>query len=1030
MKGLRELLIAVMVLKAISLDGTTFVVTENGDNINGPNGLLGDTGSLRYVLNQINQSDFDDYVIQFNISNPTILLADMLPLLNMMGANNLTIDGSNNGSPIIIDGQNATRGFFAKQGDITLTHMTIQNTIAQGGLGADTLTNCGAGGGGMGAGGGLFVYQAAVTLSDVTFDSNQAIGGNGGSSNCDQTCFANSGAGGGGMGGSGGNNGGGGGGLGGNGGNGNPISGGGGGIGPNGNGGTALIPNGLNGGAIGGYAAGQGGGNTPGLGGQNGGGGGVGSVDGFGGGGGGGLAGNDGTYYNGGNGGFGGGGGCSSNKSPGLPGSGGFGGGGGGSGQYNDTITYGGSGGYGGGGGAGYTNGGIGGFGGGGGGGGLGNFGGYGGPGAGSGGDSIDIGTGAGGGGGLGAGGAIFVDYSDGGTLQITGPLTIRNSTVAPGIGGTGGPNGQAGSDGGTGGSALFITNDYSAPYFVNFAPPTNTTILINESIGDDSTSTLPIGQSYQPGTGNGVGIIKSGDGTLILNGNNTYSQATQVLSGTLVVNGSIGNLEVNAGAMIKGIGQILGTTTIHGILSPGNSIGTVQFNSLTLNSSSVLNIEISPTDNSLVQVTNDATINNATLQIQPESGAYTIGTEYTILTAGTISGQFSNILAPTTFGFGLTYLPTSILLKILDAPDPIILTNLTGNSLNTAFYLNSLNLQDPTYFQLAQLPEDQLEAALETVNPSRNSFGTFIAQRNILMLSGLVTSYLSEQRAEMYQCCECLPNDCRAWLTGFGEFTHQKEKHQNPQFDVATGGVLLGLDCCYSDQLLLGGSLAYVSSKIDEKRHFGNIHVDGGYLALYSSYTHCNAFLDLAVWGGYNHIRNKRNIFFTGFSETARSDFSSWELDPHLALGYDLSLCNIIWEPFVALDYVNTFDSAYDEEGAGIFSMHIPRRYSSMLQTEAGVNGYWELDCFCIHGKMSYINRKPFSTGTLFPSVDGLGGSFKQSAFTHSQNLAAPGLEFCWRLQENSDFSLKYEGEYGSDYIDNVISLNIGYYF
>ena len=59
-------------------------------------------------------------------------------------------------------------------------NLTIENVVAQGGDGT------GAGGGGAGLGGGLFIGGAvsgdpgAVTLSDVTFLNDSAIGGNGG----------------------------------------------------------------------------------------------------------------------------------------------------------------------------------------------------------------------------------------------------------------------------------------------------------------------------------------------------------------------------------------------------------------------------------------------------------------------------------------------------------------------------------------------------------------------------------------------------------------------------------------------------------------------------------------------------------------------------------------------------------------------------------------------------------------------------------------------------------------------------------
>ena len=75
-----------------------------------------------------------------------------------------------------------------------------------------------------------------------------------------------------------------------------------------------------------------------------------------------------------------------------------------------------------------------------------------------------------------------------------------------------------------------------------------------------------------------GGGLSAIGAGTFILSGANTYTGATTVSVGTLLVNGNqssaTGNVSVASGAKLGGVGTIGGATTISGILAPGNSIG------------------------------------------------------------------------------------------------------------------------------------------------------------------------------------------------------------------------------------------------------------------------------------------------------------------------------------------------------------------------------------------------------------------------------------------------------------------------
>jgi len=91
-------------------------------------------------------------------------------------------------------------------------------------------------------------------------------------------------------------------------------------------------------------------------------------------------------------------------------------------------------------------------------------------------------------------------------------------------------------------------------------------------------------------GAGNTMGLLKSGTGTLTLSGNNTYTGTTTVSAGSLIINGNqsaaTGVLSVASGATLGGSGTIGGATTISGILSPGNSTGTLTVaNDVTWNS-------------------------------------------------------------------------------------------------------------------------------------------------------------------------------------------------------------------------------------------------------------------------------------------------------------------------------------------------------------------------------------------------------------------------------------------------------------
>lgn len=94
-------------------------------------------------------------------------------------------------------------------------------------------------------------------------------------------------------------------------------------------------------------------------------------------------------------------------------------------------------------------------------------------------------------------------------------------------------------------------------------------------------------------------GLRKAGAGTLQLSATSTYSGATQVAAGALIVNGQLVNtsgVTVDAGATLGGSGVIAALATVNGTLSPGNSPGEITLASLALGSTATTLIEIAGT--------------------------------------------------------------------------------------------------------------------------------------------------------------------------------------------------------------------------------------------------------------------------------------------------------------------------------------------------------------------------------------------------------------------------------------------------
>jgi autotransporter-associated beta strand protein len=171
--------------------------------------------------------------------------------------------------------------------------------------------------------------------------------------------------------------------------------------------------------------------------------------------------------------------------------------------------------------------------------------------------------------------------------------------------------------------------------------------------------------------------------GTVILSGANTYTGATVVSSGTLFVNGSLGDsaVTVNSGAIFGGSGTVGGSTTIEagGHLAPGNSPGTITFaDGLAFESGAIVDFELGAASD-LILVTGGTLSGPDSGQIifnLTNAGAFTEGT-YTLLdwTGASLDGFSSSdiVLGSTISGYyySIAQNGSTLLLTAVQVPEP-----------------------------------------------------------------------------------------------------------------------------------------------------------------------------------------------------------------------------------------------------------------------------------------------------------------------------------------------------------------------
>jgi autotransporter-associated beta strand protein len=184
-----------------------------------------------------------------------------------------------------------------------------------------------------------------------------------------------------------------------------------------------------------------------------------------------------------------------------------------------------------------------------------------------------------------------------------------------------------------------------------------NRTLTVTDTGG--ATIAGAIGQATS-----GLGLTKAGAGTLVLSASNTYTGATSVSGGTLLVDGAITSpVSVASGATLGGSGTTGAVTVLSGgILLPGRSgqPGILSAGGVSLNGGADFDVALDgPTPGASgyaqLDVSGTVSLNNSTLNVSVGYAA-AVGTSFTIIKnngPNAVAGTFLNLAEGATFVSG-----------------------------------------------------------------------------------------------------------------------------------------------------------------------------------------------------------------------------------------------------------------------------------------------------------------------------------------------------------------------------------------
>ncbi|WP_161965820.1 autotransporter domain-containing protein [Steroidobacter cummioxidans] len=437
--------------------------------------------------------------------------------------------------------------------------------------------------------------------------------------------------------------------------------------------------------------------------------------------------------------------------------------------------------------------------------------------------------------------------------------------------------------------------------------------------------------------------LLKHGNGALTFDGAiNGFSDSITIAAGSAHLSNAVlhtNHLQVSAGTTLTGVGSISGALTNDGVLSAGNSPGTIQVGgNFTQSASGTLVSEIQRNGNDLIDIAGTATL-AGTHRVQIDYGLYLDGTTQTVLqAAGGVSGSFENVtinpsaLMTATHQIGANDVTVSFERQATttvttpgtdrDRFATWLDDQITGGTLTPELsaYIDTL-LQQPTAEEAENLLGELAEPAASVVQDSVSTLGAGFASAVFDRFANDSASCIDVDEKGAARNC--------GWVRGLRQWGDVDGDRFGPRYDRTTDGVQIGVDHSTSSSWTFGISAGYADTNTHDV-HGGRNALRSTLGGVYTNYTGERINFGAVAMYASHENRTTRNSTIRTDVRQARAEFDYDSLGVGLRVDYRLTGTDrAMVRPFVEAFYDRIDAVSFAEQGAaaGNLSVHMHER-------------------------------------------------------------------------------------------------------